>query len=175
MNRDRRVKLSRRMSYLLRHNPAAGNLRLDERGCVDLGELAEALGVPEEAVREVVARDPKGRFVIERNAIRATYGHSIDVEAPGEAVQPPAVLYHGTPRRAVEAILREGLRPMGRQMVHLSVTRQEARVVGRRRDTEPAILRIDARAAHDAGIEFRRSGSVYLAPRVPPEFIAVDS
>ncbi|MGC9319148.1 MAG: RNA 2'-phosphotransferase [Armatimonadota bacterium] len=171
MDQRRRVRLSKRMSYFLRHHPEDGGLTPDARGFVPLAGLVGAVGADEEMVREVVACDAQGRFEIAGDRIRATYGHSIEVNQVGQAVEPPDVLYHGTPRRRVKDILRDGLRPMGRQMVHLSETVAQARRVGRRRDPKPAILRIDARRAAEAGVQFRRAGSVYVARQVPPEFI----
>lgn len=171
MDERRRVRLSKRMSYFLRHHPEDAGLAPDERGFVPLADLACAVGADQGTVPEVVARDPQGRFEIDGGSIRATYGHSIEVREIGRPVEPPEVLYHGTPRRRVETILREGLRPMGRQMVHLSETAEQARRVGRRRDPKPAVLRIGARRAARAGVQFRRAGSVYLAGHIPPEFI----
>jgi putative RNA 2'-phosphotransferase len=159
------------MSYLLRHHPEDGGLQPDAHGFVALDALAEALKVPAETVLQVVERDPKGRFEVADGMIRAVYGHSYEVEDPGEPCEPPDVLYHGTPRRSVDAILREGLRPMGRQMVHLSGTVAEAREVGRRRDSRPVVLVIDAKGAAEAGIRFRRAGEVYLCAHVPAVFV----
>jgi putative RNA 2'-phosphotransferase len=161
------------MSYFLRHHPEDGGLDPDTHGFVCIGALAEACDVERPQVLEVVDRDSKGRFEVSEDGerIRAVYGHSYDLKAPGERCEPPETLYHGTPRRSVDAILREGLRPMNRQMVHLSATVQDAREVGRRRDRTPAVLEIDASGASDAGVQFRRAGEVYLARRIPPEFI----
>ncbi|MBS1252425.1 MAG: RNA 2'-phosphotransferase [Anaerolineales bacterium] len=54
----------------------------------------------------------------------------------------------------MESILDEGLKSMGRQYVHLSSTAGEARKVGERRGPKPAILRIRAREAWEAGLTF---------------------
>ena len=174
MDRNARVRLSKRMSYLLRHRPEDGGMEPDGHGFVPLEALAKAVDAGREQVLEVVERDPKGRFEVEGGMIRAAYGHSYDVADSGEVCEPPEVLYHGTPRRSVDAIMREGLRPMGRQMVHLSATVAEAREVGRRRDAKPVVLVIDAAGASAAGLTFRRAGRVYVAPRIPPGFIDVN-
>ncbi len=168
---SRRVKLSKRMSYLLRHHPEAEQLAPDERGFVPLGALADALDVRIEELLEVAGRDPRGRFEIMGEMIRAAYGHSYPVDEAGKICDPPPVLYHGTPRDKVETILREGLKAMGRQMVHMSATAEDARNVGRRRDPEPVVLRVDAAGASEAGICFRRAGRVYLAEHIPPQFL----
>jgi putative RNA 2'-phosphotransferase len=74
------------------------------------------------ALAAAVATDPKGRFERDGDRIRATYGHSIDVDLEPTDAPVPDVLYHGMPRRNAEAIREEGLRSMGRQTVHLSET-----------------------------------------------------
>ncbi len=73
-----------------------------------------------------------------------------------EPACPPAVLYHGTARRFLPSIMEEGLRPMSRQYVHLSADTDMARQVGSRHDRRdpPAILRVDAAAAHADGVAF---------------------
>lgn len=168
-----RVRLSKRISYLLRHHPEDGGLDPDPHGRVPLEALAEALRATREQVLEVVERDEKGRFEVAGEMIRAVYGHSFAIEETGEPCAPPQVLYHGTPRRSVDVILREGLRPMARQMVHLTATVAEAREVGLRRDAKPVVLAVDAAGAAASGIEFRRAGEVYLCPGVPPEFLSI--
>ncbi|MFO7948290.1 MAG: RNA 2'-phosphotransferase [Armatimonadota bacterium] len=178
LSENRRTRISKAMSYLLRHHPEKGDLQPDPEGYVPLDDLVEALhSLGRDAtagdVREVVQQDPKGRYEIRGDMIRATYGHSFDIAESGEECVPPDTLYHGTPRRSVEAIMQEGLRPMQRQWVHLSATVEEARKVGQRRDSKPAILAIDAYSAHEDGITFRRAGSVYLSPHIPPEYIEV--
>ena len=64
---------------------------------------------------------------------------------------------------------------MGRQFVHLSVDRDTARAVGSRKSDLPVILRVDARAAAEAGVAFYAGNKmVWLADFVPPKFVAAD-
>nr|WP_297945564.1 RNA 2'-phosphotransferase [uncultured Fibrobacter sp.] len=87
---------------------------------------------------------------------------------------PPAVLYHGTTHRALLQILQDGLKPMQRQYVHLSIDVETATRVGKRRDSEPVILNIDTEAAQKAGIQFYiGNDKVWLCNRVPKECITV--
>jgi putative RNA 2'-phosphotransferase len=183
MNQDQQTKLSKLMSYLLRHHPEEAGLTLDAAGMVPLATLVAALRqrpgygwVNAEAVHEVVAKSDKQRFHIEGDLIGARYGHNRQITEvdPGEPVVPPEILYHGTPRRAVPAILAAGLQPQGRQFVHLSATPETAQNVGQRRDQRPAMLLIRARQAHAAGIAFYApTPDTYLSKGVPPEYITV--
>ena len=84
------------------------------------------------------------------------------------------MLCHGTSPDVVDEILRSGLKPMGRQYVHLSPDRATATSVGGRKHATPVILLVDAKAADAAGIAFYRGNDhVWLADAVPPAFIAV--
>ncbi|MDI6641139.1 MAG: RNA 2'-phosphotransferase [Elusimicrobiota bacterium] len=171
-----KVKLSKFMSYILRHNPKGFNLSIDRNGFVDIDELLEIIrkrysSVSREMIEELIATSDKKRFEIVNNRIRATYGHTIPVELGLSEVEPPEILYHGTSRNSVVRILKEGLKPMSRQYVHLSVTEKDAFQVGLRRENKPAILKIKAREAFRSGIKFFKSGDVYLVKGISPEFI----
>ncbi|MFQ5867446.1 MAG: RNA 2'-phosphotransferase [bacterium] len=176
MEKRTTVELSKLISYILRHHPQKYGLSLDRYGFAKLKEVVRAISqkkkwVGEEDIRRVVEESGKKRFEIRENKIRATYGHTIEVEQISLEVEPPEVLFHGTSRRKVEAILKDGLQPMKRQYVHLCQTEQEAYRVGRRKDTNPVILQIRARDAFCEGIKFRRCGSVYIAKEIPGKFI----
>lgn len=180
MARDREtVRLSKRLSYLLRHQPEQLDLQLDEEGytACTVEELAERMGVEPDAIRRVVETDPKGRFSIRGGRIRANYGHSIPPgrrmwtqEEPASAKELPEVLYHGTAPPNLDSIMRGGLRPRGRQFVHLSTSPEAARRVGRRHAGRPAVLSVNVGKALNAGVRMWRAGpETVLATEVPPE------
>ncbi len=182
MKSQEAVRLSKLMSFVLRHNPGALGLALDEAGWVDLDTFIAAIAsqprwrwVSEADVRRVVYTSDKQRFEIQGRMIRARYGHSRAAQPTYNPVKPPEILYHGTPRRNLPAIRREGLKAMSRQYVHLSATPEMALQVGHRRDQKPALLKIRAAEAHAAGIAFGTpSGeldNVYLVKAIPPAFI----
>lgn len=176
------VKLSKLMSVALRHDPVSFNLTLDENGWVAFDDLVTAITaqpkwswIQPEHVRQVVETSDKQRFEIKGDLIRARYGHSRAARPTYLPVEPPPILYHGTPRRNLEAIRRGGLKAMSRQYVHLSATPEMALQVGRRRDAQPALLIIHAAEAHTVGVAFGtpsdEQDNVYLVETVPPEFI----
>ncbi|WP_297535308.1 RNA 2'-phosphotransferase [Thermococcus sp.] len=172
-----RVKVSKLMAYILRHSPEEFGLKPDEEGFVPLDELLKALqtvypNVTEEFVREIVAGDPKGRYEIRGSKIRARYGHSFKVELDHEEDTESRVLYHGTPRRNLPRIMREGLRPMGRQFVHLTTSKNEALETGRRHGKDVVLLIIDAECLRRRGLRVYKAGkNVRIVERVPPECI----
>jgi putative RNA 2'-phosphotransferase len=171
-------RLSRFLSFLLRHRPADYPLRFDRQGFVSWNELIERIKgrfpeITEGEILSVIEGSDKKRFELREDKVRATYGHSFPVELGLEGVEPPAELYHGTARDLAQTILRDGLKPRGRQYVHLSVSLEEALAVGRRRDPSPSILVINSRAAHASGVLFYPSGPLYLAKEVPAKFLTL--
>ena len=180
--RIRLLKLSKFLALVLRHQPERFGLALDEEGWASLPEVIEILrGLPNFrwATRADVMRiveegsgDAKRRFEVEGNRIRARYGHTLVHPIRYEPCSPPALLYHGTSPDALESIRREGLKPMGRQYVHLSPDPPTAIRVGIRHSAHPAVVCVRAGEAHKAGITFYQADeAVYLAKRVPPEFL----
>jgi putative RNA 2'-phosphotransferase len=165
------VRLSKRMSKTLRHDPRRLGLTLDPAGWVDLEEFVRALGVSRERVLEVVERNDKKRYEVVAGRIRASQGHTVEVSLDLPAAEPPAELYHGTVAGFLPDIFRDGLRPMARHDVHLSATVETAVRVGSRRG-KPVVLAVDAAAMAADGHEFRVSANgVWLVPAVPPNYL----
>jgi putative RNA 2'-phosphotransferase len=178
MDRRQRTRISKFLSYVLRHNPGEIGLEPDPAGWVDVDALLAALeaeGRPltRSELDEVVTTNDKQRFAFSPDGrrIRAAQGHSIAVDHDYEPADPPATLYHGTVEAVLPAIRKQGLRKMLRHHVHLSADEETARAVGARRG-RPVILRIDAAAMVAAGhVFFRSSNGVWLTDSVPPGFI----
>lgn len=171
-------KISKRLSLHLRHAPERIGIALDPHGWVDVDVLLAALrrhglALSREKLADVVEHNDKRRFSFDETGekIRANQGHSVEVDLGLPERTPPAVLYHGTVARFLGAIEEEGLRPGRRHAVHLSATVETAIAVGARRG-EPVVLTVDARAMAEAGHRFHVSANgVWLAERVPPEFL----
>jgi putative RNA 2'-phosphotransferase len=171
-------RISRFLSFLLRHNPKDYALQFDRQGFVAWSELVAKLqerfsAVTEGEVLGVIEGSDKKRFEFVNGKVRATYGHSFPVDLELESVEPPDRLYHGTARDLARNILRDGLKPRDRRHVYLSESLEEAVTVGKRRDPFPAILVVDARAAHIEGIRFYNSGNLFLVEGVPARFLAL--
>lgn len=129
-----------------------------------------------EDIQEVMAQSDKKRFEIDgnNNQIRAFYGHSLEKKIKREKKEPPAVLYHGTSPRSLDDIFKSGLKPMGRQNVHLSTTKETATKVGRRHHRNPIILRVDAKSAWDEGHAFYIGNEdIWLSDEIPARYLQV--
>ncbi len=176
MQQERSVKVSKYLSKHLRHQPERIGLALDEGGWVEIDTLiaaaaAHGFRVTRDELHHVVATNDKRRFAVDGTRIRASQGHSIDVDLGLPPATPPPYLFHGTVARHLEAIRTEGLRPMNRHDVHLSPDRATATRVGARRG-RPVVLSVDAAAMHRDGHVFHVSANgVWLTKTVPSRYL----
>ena len=174
------VRLSKFLSYVLRHRPDSIGLALDPQGWANIAELigmgnAAGTRFSREDLLHVVETSDKKRFSVSPDGlrIRAAQGHSASVELGLPPQEPPEVLYHGTATRFVQSILAEGLTPQDRRHVHLSLDEATAHRVGERHG-KPVIVRVEARRMHTKGFTFYLADNgVWLTDRVPPEFLAL--
>ena len=172
------TRASRFLSYLLRHHPDAIGLALDAQGWAAIDDLvrlshASAQPLSSALIEAVVWTHDKPRFRLsdDGSRIRASQGHSLAVDLGLTPQEPPAVLFHGTATRFLEAILTEGLKAGFRHHVHLSATYGTAMVVGRRHG-RPVVLAVQARAMHHTGLTcYRADNGVWLTDQVPVAFI----
>jgi putative RNA 2'-phosphotransferase len=180
MSRDTIVDTSKLLSYVLRHRPDSIGLQLDANGWADVDALLQRLAehgkpVARELLDRVVANNDKQRFAFDatRTRIRASQGHSIQVDLALQPAQPPDVLYHGTASRFLKSILASGLRAGNRQHVHLSGDVGTARRVGARYGF-PVILRVDTvRMRADGAVFYRSDNGVWLTGPVAPRYLRV--
>lgn len=172
------VRISKTLSYWLRHRPDEAGLTLDAQGWASVDQVLAALtaaGLPGDidALLTVVEQSDKQRFELsaDLSRIRARQGHSVSVELDLAPTAPPPVLYHGTVERLLAPILAEGLRKMRRHHVHLSPDLETARRVGARRGNA-IILEVNALAMHgDGSTFFVTENKVWLTDAVPPRYL----
>ncbi|MEU3462502.1 RNA 2'-phosphotransferase [Streptomyces sp. NPDC006733] len=174
MDEKRTVKVSKFLALVLRHDPGAVGLALDEGGWVAVDELIAACDragrrFSRTELDHVVATNNKKRYEYSPDGrrIRASQGHSVPVDLGLAAAPPPDVLFHGTATTTLPLILRDGLLPMSRQDVHLSADVETAVRVGARHG-RPVVLEVDAARLAAEGHVFRVSANgVWLTDRVP--------
>lgn len=171
---------SKFIAYVLRHAPESVGLRLDAEGWADIDELVAgaAAGGRDLARADVVQAVDSGtkkRYELSADGrrIRALQGHSTQQVSRGfEALAPPALLFHGTATRFLDAIRAHGLLPGARQHVHLSADEATAVQVGRRHG-KAHVLVVDAGRMHALGHAFHcAENGVWLTAAVPPEFLS---
>lgn len=177
---EKHVKLSRFLSFILRHKPEAIGLTLDSQGCLLVDDLIEGVNatgkynVDRSILDELVSTDNKGRYSYDSTGtkIRANQGHSVEVDVGLLEKTPPATLYHGTSGKHIDDIMKHGLNKMTRTYVHLSEDYDTAVNVGSRRGA-PVILKIDTAKMNEAGHKFYISkNGVWLTDVVPVQFVS---
>ena len=132
------TKISKFLSFVLRHRPEEIGIRLDPQGWVSIDDLLAACSahghkISLEDFNYVVIHNNKSRFAISQDGekVRASQGHSIEIELGYEPAIPPEFLYHGTALKNLPSIRRQGLTKGKRHHVHLSLDLTTARAVGK--------------------------------------------
>lgn len=181
MSTEELESIGRVMAGALRHFPEKFELNMDTNGFVDLKEFINALQSTRRRLQwlrphhiiAIIETDPKGRYEYRDGKIRATYGHSIDLELDLPTTGIPDKLYYPTTAEEVDIVLETGLKPSDRKKVHLSKTYEDANTAGKVRTAAPIILEINSAKAIGSGIVIQKAGkTVYLVESVPPEFIS---
>lgn len=176
------VRLSKLLSYWLRHNPSDGALSMDNNGWISIDQLLQSLekrgfSVDVSSLIAMNASFDKKRWEInqEKGLIRATHGHSVDVDIDLTTTSPPEVLYHGTALRFVESIAQQGLSKMNRTKVHLSEKVEDARKIGGRHG-KPFVIEVDAEGLSENGWTFQRSeNNIWLTDDIPVAYLSFGS
>ena len=180
MNDFETERLGRSLAGILRHGRF--ELSMDDQGFVDMRDI---IGVVKEKnprmhwlrphhIVALVDTDPKGRYQVSGNFVRATYGHTIDIDMKLNTENVPDYLYYPTAPEETDLILESGLYPSDRAMVHLSLTYQDAFNAGSVRVEQPVILEIDVNACFDAGYDIGKGAkTVFLCKHVPPECLSI--
>lgn len=174
---NRLIKISKFLSYVLRHHPEKIGIKMSQEGWVDIRELIEKskneMLFDFGDIKHVVDNNDKKRFALSDDmcSIRASQGHSIEVDIDFKEVIPPKYLYHGTTNKSAYFILKEGLQKKNRHHIHLSFDQETAANVGARRGAF-VILKIEAMKMRADGYKIYISDNgVYLTDEVPAKYI----
>lgn len=173
------VRISKMMSKALRHRPETFGIVLDAHGWADVDALiksiqARGFAFDRTCMDRIVALNNKHRFAYNEDGtkIRASQGHTVDVDVEMPEAAPPVLLYHGTLEKNGASIWNRGLLPMKRQYVHLSPDIETARMVAERRKGAIAIYEVHAAEYHrDGGKFYLSANGVWQTKTVPPEYL----
>ncbi len=173
----RDIKLSRQLSYILRHKPEDFNISLSVEGWASTHNAAKALKCTTDDIKRIVAEDDKGRYELRAHdtQVRAVQGHStLQVKISYPIMTPPAILYHGTSMQNVDSILENGINSASRNFVHLSEELITAIAVGNRRG-KPVVFAVDTNKVRALGHDFYLApNGVWLYPlTIPPSCISI--
>lgn len=184
MTDEQRNKLSRFMSWALRHEPNKAGLDMGSHGWVNAYSLTKAAEeqydwVTPEHIAAVVSLDEKGRYEVQGNQIRAVYGHSDSLNVTienntDESNTIPDTLYHGTTTDKATRIKIDGLRPMSRNKVHLTDDVETATDTGFRHGDNVTVFKVSVDCLNEQGYQVTKRGDeVFVTPYVPPDCLEV--
>ncbi|KAG5647162.1 hypothetical protein DXG03_001117 [Asterophora parasitica] len=166
------VRLSKSLSWLLRHGAKGEGLPMRPDGYVKVTDLLENPKLKGQALnldklKEIVAADAKKRYDLKEEVgvwwIRANQGHSMKTVKldfkPILSVSdiPTGVAVHGTSKKAWELISKEGLSKMKRNHIHLAQGVAGDNVISGMRNSSQVLIFIHIQKALDAGIKFELS------------------
>jgi putative RNA 2'-phosphotransferase len=166
-------QLGKLMAYVLGHRPDEFGLVPDEEGFVRLKDLLKALSeepgwgyVRKSHIHEVLITCRGDAFVTEDDRIKAA--HPQESVSPIPGVVPPKLLYHCVRQKAYPVVCQEGISPMGQHHVFLATTEEMALRMGKRRDSKPVLVTVQAQRASEAGVAFSMQGElIYMVDHVP--------
>ena len=170
-------KISKYLSFILRHQPDSIGLELTDEGWANISELigkTRKFKLTKELINTVVETNDKKRFLVSEDGLRvkANQGHSVEVKLELKPMTPPDVLLHGTAERFLDSIFEQGLTKQQRHHVHLSEIQKTALSVGARYG-KPVLLKIDSKQMYEDGFEFfKTENDVWLVGSVPVNYLS---
>jgi len=171
-------QLGRLVAGGLRHFPKDLGLEMDSLGFVDLAKLGDVVQrrhrwASRELVVALVQSDPKQRYEIKGDNVRARYGHSVDVALDHEENRLP-LLFYGASEEEADRILEIGLKPASQRYVHLSTTPEKAWHVATFRTGNPRVIQADALAAQKEGVKMMTvNEDIVISEMIPSRFLCV--
>jgi len=170
---DSNIKLSKTLTYILRHKAEKYKLNIDEAGFINIDEILNLQQIKNKNctlhdIEQIVKNCPKQRFLIKTEngitKIRANQGHTIrkiQNEELLELITDPNLLHmcvHGTYHDYINDIMKQGLKCMGRNNIHFVTCDTNKVQSGMRSDVEYMIY-IDVEKAMNDGIKFYKSSN----------------
>ncbi len=183
MSDEESTILGKTTAGVLRHFPDKYSLEMDDRGWISLEHFVKVLRNRQKRfhwlrkyhAKALVATDEKNRYQYEDGYIRATYGHSVDVDLDHPTDDVPGKLYLPTTKKESELLLEGGIKPSDRTYVHLSESYESALEAGVYRSDEPVILEVDVESMADNEREVMKAGKgVYLTKEIEPEYLELN-
>ena len=181
MNEKELNSLSRIMAGALRHFPEKLGLMMDGKGWIEISTLIDAIGTGRSGfkwlrpkhIQALVETDQRGRYQIDGGMIRATYGHSFNVDLDDLPLADLDDYYYPVTEEEADMIIEGGLYPIDRSKVHLSGTIEKAIEAGKVRTDIPMILHINGKTARKDGIKIYHAGKdVYITDRIDAKYIS---
>lgn len=170
------VKISKTMSWILRHGLNELKLEPDEMGRIPLSVLVEQeqmkqLGATRELILEIIKSNDKQRFRLDLvngiEMIGANQGHSKEIgdkinseKLMKKITTPLDLCVHGTYTNVIDEIKKSGLKIMGRTHIHFaSGFPDNKNVISGARSNTNVFIELDMNMALSDGIDFYLSSN----------------
>ncbi len=171
-------KISKLISFWLRHKPEEANLEIDEFGWVNINDLFKALNAKSidfsrsDLIKLNDSFDKiRWKLDLKNEKIKATHGHSIKISQELKPEIPNEILYHGTATKNLSGIIENGLKSGQRQYVHLSDNIEIAKEIGKRHG-KAFIIEIETKELIKNGWEFYKTEqNIWLTTDIPTKYL----
>ncbi len=182
MSTRERDSMARKLALVLRHAPEKFDLEMDINGWIDVREIVRKFKdgrrrqhwLRPHHLSAISETDPKGRYEVRGNMMRATYGHTVEIELDLPSTGIPDSLYYPCDPAEAENLLDLGISPGDRAHVHLSATIRSAAEAGRFHHTDPTIIEVDTARMTASGETVWHAGvTVYLTDKVASDFLTI--
>lgn len=159
---ERDVRISKALSYLLRHGAVKEKLNIDGDGYVAVEEILKHNRLKSHQatlgdIERIVANNDKQRFHLANNKICANQGHSLQVGEDSMVLLNketiPGEVYHGTYKQKLPLIMQTGLNKMTRNHIHFTTS---GGISGIRKSAN-VLIYIDTAKCLAEGIQFYQS------------------
>ena len=177
MNEEQTEKISRKLSWLLRHGAEQEALSMDAAGWVKIADVLSCVRITRAQLDQVVAENNKRRLQVAGDRVRCMQGHSLEgmpvtrdaLERSWAVWTDDGSIWHGTRPSALPGIAQHGIQAVSRTHVHLAATLDST--VGKRTGT-PVMLEVSPAKLRASGIDvFESPNGVLLARQVPLDCI----
>ena len=182
MSTRERDSMARKLALVLRHAPEKFDLEMDINGWIDVREIVRKFKdgrrrqhwLRPHHLSAISETDPKGRYEVRGNMMRATYGHTVEIELDLPSTGIPDSLYYPCDPAEAENLLDLGISPGDRAHVHLSATIRSAAEAGRFHHSDPTIIEVDTARMTASGETVWHAGvTVYLTDKVASDFLTI--
>ncbi|KAJ8322584.1 tRNA 2'-phosphotransferase [Batrachochytrium dendrobatidis] len=171
-NDSEEVRISKALSYLLRHGAEKERLVIESDGFVKLKDILsrkQFSGQTLESIQHLVESNAKQRFALRQDpttlqwSIRANQGHSINVNVEMRTVRDSSeipLVVHGTYQQHLALILKQGLRSMSRKHIHFAAGLPEHQdITSGMRNNCNILIYVNTEKAMKDGIVFVQSAN----------------
>lgn len=182
MSTRERDGMARKLALVLRHAPEKFDLEMDINGWIDLRDIVKKFKdgrgrqhwLRPHHLTAISETDTKGRYEVRANMMRATYGHTVEIELDLPTNDIPDSLYYPSDPEEVDNLIDVGISPGNRSHVHLSASIRSAAEAGRVHHNSPAIIEVDTARMVASGETIWHAGvTVFLTDSVAGEYLSI--